>query len=226
MNIRTLLISFPQISIFVALLAVAGCTTSGQTISETSMEERIANLRVGQSTKADVERILGLGYSSDRNRWSYNFSDTAFDISERKQGPGLGIIPVSAGVIPTNTRAVVSVAFNAAGVMKHLEVNRLFDQPFINDYWFALKDGAQDPLDAIAKLAESTGMKVAGLDKEAGMFTLEDNGTKAKIQVKLDGQILRLTTRNPHHRLASEYRAFSKRESLLTGKIADSEIVQ
>src|SRR5262245_5093918 len=209
-----------------AVLALAGCTTSGQTISESSIEERIAGLRIGQSTKADVERVLGSGYSSDRNRWSYNFSDTAFDVSERRQGPGLGIIPVSAGIIPTNTRAVVTVTFNESGAMKRLEVARLFDQPFINDYWYALKDGMQDPLDSVAKLGESTGMKVAGMDKEAGTFTLEDNGTRAKITVKLDGQILRLTSRNPHSRFATEYRAYAKRESALTSRLGESEIVQ
>jgi outer membrane protein assembly factor BamE (lipoprotein component of BamABCDE complex) len=209
-----------------ALLAIAGCTTSGQMISEGTIEERITALRIGQSTKADVERILGPEHATDRNRWAYNFSDTAFDISERRQGPGLGIIPVSAGVVPTNTRAVVSVAFNDSGVMNRLEVTRLFDQPFINDYWYALKDAAVEPLDAIAKLGESAGMKVVGLDKEAGTFTLEDNGTRAKMMVKLEGQALRLTSRNPHSRLASEYRAYAKRESALTSRIAESEIVQ
>ena len=208
------------------LLAIAGCSTSGQMISESTVEERISSLRIGQSTKADVEKILGLDHSTDRNRWAYNFSDTAFDISERKQGPGLGILPISAGVVPTNTRAVVSMAFNEAGVMKRLEVTRFFEEPFINDYWFAIKDAASEPLDSIAKLAESAGMKVVGLDKEAGMFTLEDDGTRAKIAVKLDGRTLRLTSRNPHHRLASEYRAYAKREYALTSRIADSEIVQ
>ncbi len=208
------------------LLAIAGCSTSGQMISESTVEERITALRLGQSTKVDVEKILGLDHSTDRNRWVYNFSDTAFDISERKQGPGLGILPISAGVFPTNTRAVVTVAFNDAGVMKRLEVARYFDEPFINDYWYVVKEAAKEPLESIAKLGEAAGMKVVGLDKEAGTFTLEDNGTRAKIVVKLDGQTLRLASRNPHHRLASEYRAYAKREYALTSRITDSEIVQ
>ena len=212
--------------IAVGLLALGGCTTSGQVVSESTMEERIVTLRIGQTTKTDVEKILGADHSTDRNRWAYNFSDTAFDIAERKQGPGLGILPISAGVVPTNTRAVVTVAFNDTGVMKRLEVARYFDEPFVNDYWFALKDAANEPLESIAKMGEASGMKVIGLDKEAGTFTLEDNGTKAKIAVKLDGKTLRLTSRNPHHRLASEYRAYSKREYALTTSIADSEIVQ
>lgn len=208
------------------LLVIAGCSTSGQVISEGTIEERITTLRIGKTTKTDVEKILGLDHSTDRNRWGYNFSDTAFDISERKQGPGLGILPISAGIFPTNTRAVVTVAFDDTGVMKRLEVARFFEEPFINDYWYAVKDVTKEPLDSIARMGETAGMKVVGLDKEAGTFTLEDNGTRAKITVKLDGQTLRLTSRNPHHRLASEYRAYAKREYALTSRIADSEIVQ
>lgn len=209
-----------------ALLAIAGCSTSGQVISESTMEERISNLRIGQSTKADVEKILGIEHTTDRNRWAYNFSDTAFDLSERKQGPVLGILPINVGVVATNTRAVVSLAFNDAGVMKRLEVSRLFEEPFVNDYWFALKDPVSEPLDSIAKLGEGAGMKVVGLDKEAGTFILEDNGSRAKIAVKLDGLTLHVTSRNPHNRLTSEYRAYAKREYALTSRIADLEIVQ
>ena len=208
------------------LLAMAGCATSGQVISESTMEQRISALRIGHSTEADVETVLGLDHSADRNVWAYNFSDTAFDISERKQGPGLGILPINAGVVPTNTRAIVSVAFNDAGVMKRLEVTRFFREPFINDYWFAIKDAASKPLDSIVKLGESAGMKVTELNKKAGTFTLEDSGTRAKISVRLEGQTLRLTSHNPHHRLGREYRAYSKREYALTSRIAESEIVQ
>ena len=209
-----------------ALLALLGCSGSGQMISEITMEERISSLHIGQSTKADVERILGSDHTTDRNRWGYNFSDTTFDLSERRQGPGLGILPISVGVVPTNTRAVVSMAFNEAGVMKRLEVARLFDEPFVNDYWFGIKDAATEPLDSVAKLGESAGMKIVGLDKEAGTFTLEDNGSRAKIAVKIDGRTLRLTSRNPYSRLATEYRAYAKREYALTSRIADSEFIQ
>jgi outer membrane protein assembly factor BamE (lipoprotein component of BamABCDE complex) len=226
MTIRHRLKNWSHAVTVAVLLVLAGCATSGQVISEGNIEERLSALRIGQSTKADVERILGAGYSTDRNRWAYNFSDTAFDISERRQGPGLGIIPVSAGVVPTNTRAVVSVAFNDAGVMKRLEISRLFDEPFINDYWYMIRVTAVEPLGAIAKLGESVGMKIVGLDRDAGTFTLEDNGTRAKIAVKLDGQTLHLVSNNPHHRLASAYRAYAKRESALTSRIADLEIVE
>lgn len=216
----------PFVLILLAFFALGACATSGQVISESSIEERIAALRLGQSTKPDVEKILGLDRSTDGNRWAYNFSDSAFDISERRQGPGLGIIPVSAGVTPTNTRAVVTVAFDDAGIMKRLEVARFFGEPYVNDYWYRVKDTAKEPLHSIAKIGEAAGMKVIGLDTEAGIFTLEDQSTKAKITVKLDGTTLRLTSRNPHHRLGPEYRAYTKREHALTDRIASSQIVQ
>jgi hypothetical protein len=226
MNTRYNVKRWSHVLTVAALLAAGGCTTSGQEISEQSMEERIATLRIGQSTKAEVERALGLEHRTDRNRWAYNFSDSVFEIAERRQGPGLGILPISAGVFPTNTRAVVTLAFNDRSVVERLEVARFFSDPFINDYWYVVRETAKEPLESIAKLGEAAGMKVVGLEKDVATFTLEDNGTKAKIAVKLDGQTLRVTSRNPHDRLASEYRAFTKREYALMNSIGNSEIVQ
>ncbi len=226
MNKRYNVKRWAHVLIVAALLAAGGCTTSGHEISEQSMEERIATLRIGQSTKAEVEKALGLEHRTDRNRWAYNFSDSAFEIAERRQGPGLGILPISAGVFPTNTRAVVTLAFNDRGVVERLEVARFFSDPFINDYWYVVKETAKEPLESIAKLGEAAGMKVVGLEKEGTTFSLEDHGTKAKIAVKLDGKTLRVTSRNPHDRLASEYRAFAKREYSLMNNIGNSEIVQ
>jgi len=86
-----------------ALLAISGCTNSGQMIAEGTIEDRIALLRVGETTKSDVERILGPDHSTDHDRWSYNFSDTVYEVAERRYGPALGILPFNAGVVPTNT---------------------------------------------------------------------------------------------------------------------------
>jgi hypothetical protein len=212
--------------VMLALVAIYGCTNSGQMIAEGTLEDRIARLRVGESTKSDVERILGHDHDTDRNRWSYNFSDTVYEVAERRYAPSLGVLPFNAGVVPTNTRAVVLMSFNDGGVIKHLEVARFFDDPFVNDYWYLVKKAGAEPLESIATLAESVGMKVVGLDKNAGTFTLEDVGTKAKIAVKLEGQTMHLNSRNPHHRLAPEYRAFIKREYALTSSIVGSEVVQ
>ncbi len=209
-----------------ALVAIHGCTQSGQMIASGNIEDRIARLRVGETTKSDVEQILGPDHDIDRNRWSYNFSDTVYEVAERRYGPALGVLPFNAGVVATNTRAVVLMSFNDSGVVKHLEVARFFDDPFVNDYWYLVKKAGAEPLESIATLGESVGMKVVGMDKDAGTFTLEDVGTKAKIAVKLEGYTMHLNSRNPHHRLAPEYRAFIKREYALTSSIIDSEVVQ
>jgi len=209
-----------------ALVAIQGCTQSGQMIASDSIEDRIARLRVGETTKSDVEQILGLEHDTDRNRWSYNFSDSVYEVGERRYGPGMGVLPFNAGVVPTNTRAVVLMSFNDSGIVKHLEVARFFDDPFVNDYWYLVKKAGAEPLESIATLGESVGMKVVGMDKNAGTFTLEDVGTKAKIAVKLEGETMHLNSRNPHHRMAPEYRAFIKREYALTSGIVSSEVVQ
>ena len=209
--------------LLLALLAIYGCSSSPELVS---VEDKIARLRLGQTGKIEVESIFGVEHDNDRNRWAYNFSDRQFEIFERRQGAGLGALPITAGVIPINTRALVVVTFNETGVVKRIEVARFFDEPFVNDYWYILKEAAKDPMESLASLGESMGFKAAGLDREAGTFTLEDPNSKARIAVKLDGQILRVTSRNPHHRLANEYRVYSKRESAFTNSIADSEIVQ
>lgn len=209
--------------LLLALLAIYGCSSSPELVS---VEDKIARLRLGQTGKIEVESIFGVEHGNDRNRWAYNFSDRQFEIFERRQGAGLGALPITAGVIPINTRALVVVTFNETGVVKRIEVARFFDEPFVNDYWYIVKDAAKDPVESLASLGESIGFKAAGLDREAGTFTLEDPNSKARIAIKLDGRILRVTSRNPHHRLANEYRVYSKRESAFTNSIAESDLIQ
>lgn len=209
--------------LLLALLAIYGCSSSPELVS---VEDKIARLRLGQTGKIEVESIFGVEHGNDRNRWAYNFSDRQFEIFERRQGAGLGALPITAGVIPINTRALVVVTFNETGVVKRIEVARFFDEPFVNDYWYIVKETAKDPMESLASLGESIGFKAAGLDRDAGTFTLEDPNSKARIAVKLDGQILRVTSRNPHHRLANEYRVYSKRESAFTNSIAESDLIQ
>lgn len=212
--------------LFFVALSLNGCSSSPALVSEVSVEDKISRLRIGQSDKSEVESIFGVDHGSDRTRWAYNFDDKQFEISERRQGPGLGVIPVSAGTVPINTRALVTLTFTPAGIVKRIEVARFFDEPFINDYWYLIKEPAKDPLESVAAIGESIGFKATSMDKDAASFTLEDPNSKASINVKLDGQVLRLTSRNPHHRLANEYRAYIKRESALTSGIADSELIQ
>ena len=212
--------------LLLALLAIYSCSSSPELISEISVEDKIARLRLGQTDKTEVESIFGVEHGNERNRWVYNFSDRQFEFSERRQGPGLGALPVAAGVVPINTRALVTVTFNEASVVKRIEVARFFEEPFVNDYWYIVKEAVKEPLESIAAMGESVGFKAAGIDKDAGTFTLEDPNSKARIAVKLDGQVLRVTSRNPHHRLANEYRAYGKRESAFTNSITDSELIQ
>jgi hypothetical protein len=208
------------------LLSLCACTSSPELISEVSVEDKISKLRIGQSNKSEVESIFGVEHGNDRMRWAYNFDDRQFEIWERRSGSGTGVLPVAAGNVSTNTRALVTLTFNEGGVVKRIEVARFFDEPFVNDYWYLVKEPAKDPLQSVAGIAESVGFKVAGLDKGADTFTLEDPNSKARVAVKLDGHVLRVTSRNPHHRLANEYRAYSRRESALTSSIVDSELVQ
>jgi hypothetical protein len=214
------------LAFILAILTFTSCSSSPQFVSETAVEDKIARLRIGQSDKNDVESIFGTEHGNDRNRWTYPFADQQFEISERRRGPGLGALPIAAGVVPTNTRALVSVTFNEAGIVKAIEVARYFEEPFVNEYWHLVKESAKDPLEAVAAIGESVGFKAAGLDKDAGTFSLGDPTSKARITVKLDGQILKVTSRNPHHRLATEYRAYTKRESAFTNAIASSDFVQ
>lgn len=211
--------------LLLTLLVIYGCSSSPELVSEISVEDKIARLRLGQ-TEIEVESIFGVEHGNDRNRWAYNFFDRQFEIFERRQGAGLGALPITAGVIPINTRALVVVTFNETGVVKRIEVARFFDEPFVNDYWYIVKEAAKDPMESLASLGESIGFKAAGLDRDAGTFALEDPNSKARIAVKLDGQILRVTSRNPHPRLANEYRVYSKRESAFTNSIAESDLIQ
>jgi hypothetical protein len=209
----------------IAILAFWSCVSSPEFVSKVSVEDKVARLRIGQSDRNQVENIFGTEHSDDRNRWVYPFADRQFEISERR-GLGQGALPVSAGVVPTNTRAIVGITFNEAGIVKAIEVARYFEEPFIDDYWYLLKESAKDPLEAVAAIGESVGFKTTELAKNAVTFNLEDPASKARITVNLSGHILKVTSTNPHYRLANEYRAYTKRESAFTNAIASSDLVQ
>lgn len=207
-----------------AAVAVSACGPS-QMVSETSLEERLAGLKIGQTTRSGVASALGTDRGNDDKRWLFYISDSAFSVRANQHKFFGGILPVTAGVTPTNTRAIIMVSFDDAGVLSRLEVERFFEQPFVNDYWFQVKDSAKEPLRSFAGIADSMGFKVIGLDKDAGSFALEDSSSLASIAVMLQGQTLRLTSKNPHDRLASEYRAYRKREAALLTRIADSGLI-
>jgi hypothetical protein len=212
--------------VLILALISYGCVHSPQFVSETTVEDKIARLKIGQTGKSEVEMIFGPEHGYDRNRWVYHFADTQFEITRAGQASGSPSLPIAAGVVPTNTRALVTLTFNEAGILKRIEVARFFGEPFVNDYWYLVKEPSKEPLQAIAGIAESVGFKVAGLDPDGGTFGLEHPASKARIAVKLDGPALRITSTNPHHRTGIEYRVYSKRENAFTNGIADSELVQ
>lgn len=212
--------------LIVVLLGLGGCSGSPELVSKTSVEDKIARLRIGVSEKSEVQSIFGTEHGNDRYRWIYQFADKQFEIYERSQAAGSGRIPIGAGTIPTNTRAVVTVGFNEAGIVKAVEIARFFEEPFINEYWFLVKPSAKNPLESLAAMGESVGFKVNGLDKNASAFDLADSGSKARLALKIDGQVLKITSTNPYHRQANEYRVYVKRESALTTSIANSDLVQ
>lgn len=58
-------------------MSLYGCMSSPELISEISVEDKIARLTIGQSDKSEVESIFGVEHGSDRNRWAYNFDESA-----------------------------------------------------------------------------------------------------------------------------------------------------
>jgi hypothetical protein len=72
-----------------------------------------------------------------------------------------------------------------------------------------IKEAAKEPLEAV------------DMNKDTGTATLLNNQSKAQITVKLSGNTLALTSKNPHSRTSTEYRLYSRRETNLTSAIAD-----
>ena len=211
------------------VLEICGCASGPGLVSELYLEDKIAQLQLGESDKQSVEALFGSEHATEPNRWIYHFADMQFTASERRQSGATGssaAFPIRFSVVPINTKAVLAVTFNAAGVVRRVEIARFFDQPFINDYWYLIKPSSEDPLAAIARIGESAGFRVAGLDKESGFLRLEDPGSQATLAVKLEGSRLRITSTNPHDRLGREYRLYTKREGALTAALATSNLFQ
>jgi hypothetical protein len=209
----------------VALWSLAGCNAS-ELVSEHAFEEKVERLRVGQTNRAEIEALLGSAQVVERNRLTYYFADTEFGVGIRRYTPPSGALPINAGAFPSNTRGVITVGFNDAGNLKQVAVERYFDPPFINDYMYSIKEAAKDPLDAVGQIATANGFKAVDLNKENGTVTLQDNESKALISVKLTGQTLKLTSKNPHSRISNEYRLYSRRETNLTTAIASEDWVR
>ena len=202
--------------LFVAALFAHGC--AGQVVSEQSVENKLAQVKLGVTTKAEIENLLGNEHGAENLRWIYNVSDTALGISGQLQTGMLRTFPLT--VAPTNTRALITVRFTGSGTVNGLEVARFFNPPFTNDYWYLIKGGTENILKSAAHAGETSNFRVVGFDKSADSFALEDDLSKARITVTLEKQTLHINSINPHGQVTQEYRVFTKRESALIDKIS------
>ncbi len=205
--------------ILAAMVFVQGCAAV-QLISEQSVENKLAKVKLGASTKAEIENLFGKEHGAENLRWIYNLSDTALGISEQKTGTRVGIFPVEVATTPTNTRALITVHFTGSGTVNGLEVARFFNPPFTNDYWYLINGGAEKILKSAERAGETSNFRVVGSNTSAGRFALEDSLSKAQITVTLAKQTLHISSINPYDPLANEYRVFTKRESAFIDKIS------
>jgi hypothetical protein len=180
---------------WVATLVAHACAPV-QITSEQSLENKLANVKLGVTGKAEIENLFGREHGPESLRWIYNLSGSS-----------------------ANTRALITVRFSDKGTVNGLEAARYFDSPFINDYWYLIEGKPENILELAARVGEANNFRAVGFDKSASSFALEDGATKARITVKLGNNILQIRSNNPHDRLANEYRVFTKREGLFMEKL-------
>jgi hypothetical protein len=78
-------------------------------------------------------------------------------------------------------------------------------------------------LEAVRRAGETSNFRLSELDKSAGSFLLLENATSdAQIIVKVEKQILHITSINPYERMSNEYRVFSRREGQFIERISAS----
>jgi len=220
----TMLPRFKRTIVALVIISIQGCASS-QLISPQSVEDKVGQIKLGVTTMSEVETIFGTQHRGEDRRWFYNISDTAIEISERKTGRLSGIFPVAPATVATNTRALITVGFTDDGKVNALEVVRFFDPPFINDYWYRIKDGAPDVLEFVMRAAEANDLRVEESYKSVGMLALEDGVSNARMVVKLENQALHITSTNPHDRVTTEYRVFTKQERAFINKISTADFL-
>jgi hypothetical protein len=98
-----------------------------------------------------------------------------------------------------------------------LKVERFFNTPFINDYFYFLDRDAE--LESAARAGETSNFRIGAFDKSAGKLVLEDDANNGQIVVEFNKPILHVTSINPYDRLSNEYRVFIKRETQFIDKI-------
>ena len=207
-------------------IAFLHACASVQQISPQSVEDKVAQIKLGVTTMNEVQNIFGAQHGGENRRWFYNLSDTAMEIAQQKTGKLSGVFPVAPQTVATNTRAMITVGFAEDGKVAAFEVARFFDPPFKNDYWYWVKSGAPKVLEFIRSAGEFNDFRVADGQKSTGMFILEDSASNARIGVRLENNILHITSQNPHDRLTTEYRVFTKRERAFIAKVSTADFIR
>ena len=215
---------------WIAVCLALGCSTSPTLVSERAVEDKVASVTPGQTTMADVQALFGPAHLKDARFWVYNLSDTEVDFTEFKTpifGRTITPLPFSLmGNVPTNTRALITVSFNDAGVVKGFEVARYFSRPYIHDYRYLIKPDSTAPLDKVARLGEVSGFKVGKTDSSGSGLVLQEPNSKARISAAIEGETLHINSTNPYDRLSIEYRVFVKRETGFMESVSTSDFLQ
>jgi hypothetical protein len=199
-------------SLLIWVLFANGCAAV-QSISELALQEKLARIKLGLTTKEEIENLFGKEHTAERSSWSYNLSDTAVAISQSPRNGWGGLVPVSVATERTNTRALINVRFNENHTVRSLEVQRFFNIPFTSDYFY-FSDHDKDLLDLAARAGEMSHFRVTGFDQTTGkLVLLETDANYAQIMVEFNKPILHIKTINPYDRLSNEYRVFTKRET-------------
>jgi len=189
------------------------------------VEDKVARVKLGITTTNEIENIFGTRHGGEDRRWFYNLSDTAMEIVEQKTGKLSGVFPVVPQTVATNTRAMITIGFAEDGKVDVFEVSRFFEPPFKNDYWYRVKSGASKVLEFVRSAGEFNDFRVAD-GQSSGMFVLEDGASNARITVSLENDTLHITSQNPHDRLTTEYRVFTKRESAFIHKVSTAAFIR
>jgi len=201
----------------IALLVANGCTAV-RSVSEEDVQQKVSKIKLGLTTKEEIESLFGKEHTTEKFSWGYNLSDSAFGVSQSPRNGWSGLFPVTVTTVPTNTRALITVTFTDHQTVSTLHVKRFFNTPFVNDYFFL------DP-DPELNSAENVGdSRVSGFDKSAGKSVLEDGSNNGQIVVEFKQPILHVRSINPYDRLSNAYRVFVKRETEFIETISASTV--
>ena len=201
----------------IALLVANGCTAV-RSVSEEDVQQKVSKIKLGLTTKEEIESLFGKEHTTEKFTWGYNLSDSAFGVSQSPRNGWSGLFPVTVTTVPTNTRALITVTFTDHQTVSTLHVKRFFNTPFVNDYFFL------DP-DPELNSAENVGdSRVSGFDKSAGKSVLEDGSNNGQIVVEFKQPILHVRSINPYDRLSNAYRVFVKRETEFIETISASTV--